>query len=154
MYAFEANCSNAIQTMTFAIRTDVSRPSPPRNASIALNGHQLLVTWFPPKQPYGPIDEYRVAVDGITMPRVLDNTKLFYRLNESYTVSTKHTITVSACNKDTQNRTLCSDPKQGQASFSENKNSSSITPTQSASVGRVSFALLVLIPVLLIVECN
>ena len=150
MYSFEANCSGAAQTKMYAIRTDVSRPSPPHNPSVALNGHQLQLTWLPSRQPYGPIDEYRVTVDGTTMKPALNNTNLFYRMKQNYVAGAKHTMAVSACNMDTQNRTLCSDPKQAQASFSPNKNSSLVIPTQSASLNRLPFALLVFVSTLLL----
>lgn len=150
MYSFEVNCSGAAQTKMYAIRTDVSRPSPPHKPSIALNGHQLQLTWLPPRQPYGPINEYRVTVDGTTMKPALNNTNLFYRMKQNYVVGVKHTMAVSACNMDTQNRTLCSDPQQAQASFSSNKNSSLVIPAQSASINRLPFALLVFVPALLL----
>jgi hypothetical protein len=53
------NCSEVIDTQTYAIHTDVSRPSPPLNTKIILVGQRLQLQWTPPSSPRGPIDEYR-----------------------------------------------------------------------------------------------
>jgi hypothetical protein len=143
-----------INSKNYAIRTDVSRPSPPRDITLTLNGQRLRLKWSRPTVPEGPIDEYRVTVNGIPVNSTIKNTEFSYQMNEDYVSGRTYTMTVSACNKDTQTRLLCSDPKSAQISYfpkHNNNTNSTILLTQSASINQISFILIVFIQILVIV---
>ncbi|CAF0941505.1 unnamed protein product [Adineta steineri] len=83
---------------TYTIRTDIFRPSP--------------------DLPQGPIDNYRVIIDRTEVKRRLKDTELSYKINEDILANINHTISVHACNIDTQNRTLCSNSKDVEIFYS------------------------------------
>jgi hypothetical protein len=129
---------------TYAIRTDVFRPSPPVNPQIIRIDNHLQVQWTPPIFPRGPIDEYRLIIDGIEIKPPMKNTHLSYTMNKDYISGITHTMSVSACNIDTQNRTLCSNPKDAEVSYFQKKIDTTV-PTQSASMNQISFMFILLI---------
>jgi hypothetical protein len=131
------NCSEVIDTQTYAIHTDVSRPSPPLNTKIILVGQRLQLQWTPPSSPRGPIDEYRVTVDGIEVKPAMKNTVLSYIMNKDYVPGITQRMSVSACNTDTQDRTLCSNPKDAEVSYFQNTMYTTLS-TQSSSINRIS----------------
>lgn len=144
LYSFDINCSEVMSIKSYAIRTDVFRPSSPRNIELILNNKRLQLKWMPPSLPQGPIDEYRVTVDKIEMKPALKNTVLSYTMNKDYISGITHTMSVSACNIDTQNRTLCSNPKDAEVSYFQKKIDTTV-PTQSASMNQISFMFILLI---------
>ncbi|CAF4783701.1 unnamed protein product [Rotaria sp. Silwood1] len=152
-YSFNINCSEVMTTKTYATHTDVFRPSSPLNVEFLLNGQRLQLKWKPPAFPQGPIDEYRVTVDGVEVKPPLKNTKLSYVMNKDYVAGITHTMNVRACNIDTQNRTLCSNPKDTEISYRQNKTistSSNIASMQSTSIKQILFMLILLINILVI----
>ncbi|CAF4028410.1 unnamed protein product [Rotaria sordida] len=153
LYLFDINCSEVMATKTYATRTDVYRPSSPLNIELTLNGQRLRLKWKPPAFPQGPIDEYQVIVDGVQVKPPMKNTELSYEMNKDYVAGITHTISVKACNIDTQNRTLCSDPKDTEISYFRNKTSTSsnIAPMQSISIKQISFMIILLMKILVII---
>ncbi|CAF1260286.1 unnamed protein product, partial [Rotaria sordida] len=150
LYLFDINCSEVMATKTYATRTDVYRPSSPLNIELTLNGQRLRLKWKPPAFPQGPIDEYQVIVDGVQVKPPMKNTELSYEMNKDYVAGITHTISVKACNIDTQNRTLCSDPKDTEISYFRNKTSTSsnIAPMESISIKQISFMIILLMKIL------
>ncbi|CAF0886012.1 unnamed protein product [Adineta steineri] len=61
---------------TYTIRTDIFRPSPDLQQ--------------------GPIDDYRVIIDGTEVKRRLKNTELSYKLNEDNIADVNHTLSIRA----------------------------------------------------------
>lgn len=147
MYSFDLNCSEVIYVKTYTIRTDVSRPSPPNQIQITLIKQRLRLTWMPPKLPNGPIDNYRITVDGNEKKPYLANTKLFYDLDEDYILGVTHTMNVRACNIDSQQRALCSNARDAESSFVENKSNpdTTVATIDSKSICSMPFILMYLI---------
>ncbi|CAF0911023.1 unnamed protein product [Adineta steineri] len=58
LYSFDINCSEVMYMKTYAIRADIFWPSP--------------------DLPQGPMDDYRVIIDGTEVKRRLKNTELSY----------------------------------------------------------------------------
>ncbi|CAF1233089.1 unnamed protein product [Adineta ricciae] len=144
MYSFDLNCSEVIYIKTYTIRTDVSRPSPPNQIQIILIKQRLRLTWAPPNLPNGPIDTYRITVDGKEKKPYLANTELFYDLNENYIFGVTHTMSVRACNTDSQKRALCSNAGDAESSFVENKTDldTTVATIDSKSVRSMPFVLM------------
>ena len=138
LYLFDLNCSEVLTASTYSVRTDVGRPSPPRKLLAQLFGSKLHFTWLFPLNLRGPIDEYRVILDGIPVNETFRSSTFAYTMNESYVVGNQHTISVSACNIDTQKRALCSDPKLAQLRFTgqaTNDTASITTPVSRSTFG-------------------
>lgn len=153
LYSFDINCSKVVDIKTYTVRTDVFRPSPPRNLELTLDSQRLLLKWKPPAFPQGPIDRYQVTVDELNVEASLKNTDLSYKMSIDHVQGTNHTFSVSACNVDIQTRSLCSDPKNAIISFYENMidtyTSTNVIattiPRQSASIKQFSFLLILLV---------
>ncbi|CAF0886030.1 unnamed protein product [Adineta steineri] len=109
LYSFDINCSEVMYMKTYTIRTDIFRPSP--------------------DLPQGPIDDYRVIIDGTEVKRRLKNTELSYKLNEDNIADVNHTLSIRACNIDTQNRILCSNSKDAEIFYSSIITNNTISPT-------------------------
>lgn len=135
LYTFEANCSGVPNTVTYARRTDVARPSAPRHINVTLKNQKLQVQWSPPARPYGPIDLYRIMLDGKLIESNLNQSETLYQLKTPYVAGTKHQIGISACNIDTQNRTLCSDAKQAEVIYDGTQ---TIVTMASTTIGTIS----------------
>ena len=147
MYSFDLNCSEVTYIKTYTIRTDVSRPSPPNQIHITLIKQRLRLTWTPPKLPNGPIDTYRIAVDGQDKKPYLANTELLYDFNEDYIFGVTHTMSVRACNVDSQQRVLCSNAADAESSFVENKTNlnTTVATIDSKSIRSMPFVLMYLV---------
>ena len=138
LYVFDLNCSEASTTRTYSMRTDVDRPSPPRKLLAQLFGSKLHFTWLFPWDLRGPIDEYRVTLDGVPVNETFTSSTFVYTMNKNYVAGTNHTISVSACNIDTQKRALCSDPKLAQLTFTGQATSDSTTSITQPGSGSSS----------------
>jgi len=138
---------------TYAIRTDVFRPSPPVYPQIIKIDNHLQVQWTPPIFPRGPIDEYRLIIDGIEIKPPMKNTQLSYKMNEDYIPGVTVAMNLLACNIDSQNRTLCSYPEDAQIAFSSKPitDSSNTPPTLSAYFHRISFRFILIIQIVVII---
>ncbi|CAF3301261.1 unnamed protein product [Rotaria socialis] len=134
VYSLEMNCSQVTNIGTLVVRTDVFRPSPPRDFEVQLNGHHLELKWKPPSIPHGPINDYRVTIDGIEIKPPLNNNALFYRMDKNYILGTTNKISIIACNIDTQERILCSNSKGSETSYFNTNNSTNpnISATKSS----------------------
>ena len=128
LYSFDANCSNVPSVETYMTRTDVGRPSSPRNVAVELKNKKLQLTWLAPHPPLGPIQSYRIIVDGKQIEPTVAGDQTSYQMKTDYVPGTKHTIAVTACNFDTQNRTLCSDPKATEVIFDGKVNTVTAAP--------------------------
>jgi hypothetical protein len=92
--------------------TDNGKPSPPLNVSTSLVGKHLQVTWSPPSDPAGRIENYYITIDDkdpISIPPSIKNSKIF---DEEYVYGTKHNISIIACNKLKNGKSICSDPAE------------------------------------------
>ncbi|UJR14637.1 hypothetical protein I4U23_001630 [Adineta vaga] len=153
MYSFDLNCSQVNEIKTYTRRTDVSRPSSPGNIQIALHKQRLRLTWTPPNFPHGPIDNYRITIDGIEKLPYLSNTAISYEIGKNYVFGINHTMGVRACNNDSQQRILCSDAKDTTRSFFQDKNSDNIivSSMQSVSFCRIRFLSICIIQFLMVI---
>ena len=134
LYMFDANCSNVPNVVTYLRRTDVGRPSSPRNVVVELKNGKLHLKWLTPNQPMGPINFYRILVDGKQIESNLASNKSTYEMKTNYVPGSKQTLIISACNVDTQNRTLCSDSKQSEVIFDGKENTVTSSPDFSSSM--------------------
>jgi hypothetical protein len=92
--------------------TDNGKPSPPSNVTISLVGQHLQATWSPPLDPAGRIENYYITIDDkdpISIPPSIKNSKIF---DEEYVYGTKHNISIIACNKLKNGKSICSDPAE------------------------------------------
>lgn len=131
---FDANCSNVPNVVTYQRRTDVGRPSSPRNVAVELKTGKLHLKWLTPNQPMGPINFYRLLVDGKQIESNLASNKSSYEMKTNYVPGSKQTVIITACNIDTQNRTLCSDPKQSEVIFDGKENMVTSSPDFYSSI--------------------
>ncbi len=148
------NCSEVKGIKTYSTRTDIFRPSPPRNTQIKLINQHLQLKWSPPTLPQGPIDEYHVIINNVKVEPPLNNTQLSYEMTEDYDSNRTYTMSVYACNTDTQNRTLCSAPKDATVLYFSNQtttDSSTTPPTQSATIHHISVIFILIIQIILII---
>jgi len=120
LYSFTLNCSGFNNTAEHQAKTKVSQPSPPHNITFLLNSARLQISWLPPLEPAGPIDEYRLTIDGKNISSGLPNNQLSYEMLDDYVFGTTHTFTVSACNEDKEDSAIwCSKPDDAKETFKE-----------------------------------
>ena len=117
MYSFTLQCDGVTNPETRFIRTDYGRPPPPSDIAANLNGKNVRISWSSPLTPAGPIDTYRLQIGTQQPIDNLPNDKFFYDTTEEYIDGETKVFFVSACRRNLQKESVCSNANEGQVTF-------------------------------------